>query len=127
MVVHANMPDWNKDRPIYRQLKEKIEHMIIDGSIQEGEAVPSVRQVAGEERINPLTVSRAYQLLVDDGILEARRGLGMFVTQGAANTALIQARETFLSEEWPQICNTIRQLGLQHDTLIESIETKGKD
>ncbi len=120
------MPDWNKDRPIYRQLKEKIEYMIINGSIQEGEAVPSVRQVAGEERINPLTVSRAYQLLVDDGILEARRGLGMFVTQGAANTALVQARETFMNEEWPQICNTIRQLGLQPDTLMKNIDTKRK-
>ena len=121
------MPDWSKDRPIYRQLKEKIEFMIIDGSIREGAAVPSVRQVATDERINPLTVSRAYQLLVDEGILEARRGLGMFVTRGAANSALMQARNTFLNEDWPQICNTIHQLGLETDTLIKTIKNKGKN
>jgi len=120
------MPDWSKNRPIYRQLKEKIEFLIIDGSIQEGAAVPSVRQIAGEEKINPLTVSRAYQLMVDEGILEARRGLGMFVTRGAAKTALAQARGVFLNEDWPQICRTIRQLGLESDTLIKTISNKGK-
>ena len=121
------MPDWSKDRPIYRQLKDKIEFMIIDGSIQEGAAVPSVRQVAVDEHINPLTVSRAYQLLVEEGILEARRGLGMFVTKGAAKTTLIHARDTFLSEDWPQICNTIRQLGLEADTLLKSIDNEGEN
>ena len=113
-----NWPDWNEDRPIYRQLKDKIESLIIDGSIVEGEAVPSVRQVAAEERLNPLTVSKAYQLLVDDGMLETRRGLGMYVLPGAAENARNQARKEFLARQWPQTCKTAQRLGLKVSDLL---------
>lgn len=114
------MSEWNTERPIYRQLKDKIEHLIIDGSLKEGEAVPSVRQIAVDERINPLTVSRAYQLLVEEGILEARRGLGMFVLQGAAKTTLRRARENFLNNDWPRIHSLIERLGFEPEELLKN-------
>ena len=114
------MGDWKDNEPIYLQLRDLVITQILGGMIAEGEAVPSVRQVASEERINPLTVSKAYQLLVDEGLLEKRRGLGMFVAEGAQGTALAQERERFLSEEWPEIRARMERLGIEPAELVES-------
>jgi GntR family transcriptional regulator len=105
-------PEWNDSQPIYRQLRDLIVAMILDGVLKEGEALPSVRNVAAEYRVNPLTVLKSYQQLVDDGLVEKRRGLGMYVNQGAPASLLKGERERFLSEQWPAISTTIRRLGL---------------
>lgn len=102
---------WNDQQPIYKQLKEKVVELIIDGEVLEGEAVPSVRQVAADYQINPLTVSKAYQELVDESILEKRRGLGMFVKENARETLLINEKKQFLEVEWPAILKRISRLG----------------
>ncbi|MDP6374408.1 MAG: GntR family transcriptional regulator [Pseudomonadales bacterium] len=112
------MGDWKDNEPIYLQLRDLVLTQILGGLIAEGEAVPSVRQVASEERINPLTVSKAYQLLVDEGLLEKRRGLGMFVAQGAQQAALSQERERFLNEEWPETLARIHALQLDTEQLL---------
>lgn len=106
------MSDWNDNEPIYRQLRDAIVRQIIRGTYLPGEAVPSVRQVAADERINPLTVSKAFQLLVDEGLLEKRRGLGMYVTEGGQKLALAQERTRFLNEEWPALRARLEVLGL---------------
>ena len=106
------MADWNDSEPIYRQLRDTIVRQIIRGAYAPGEAVPSVRQVAADERINPLTVSRAYQMLVDEGLLEKRRGLGMYVTEGGQALALSRERERFLTEEWPTLLRRLKVLQL---------------
>ena len=113
------MREWNDNEPIYRQLQRIVLGRILSGTLPEGEAVPSVRTVAGQERINPLTVSRAYQVLVDQGLLEKRRGLGMFVAPGARAAARRQERERFLKEEWPATRALIATLGLELDDLLE--------
>ena len=113
------MTDWEDNEPIYVQVAQAVLDRIMDGSLTEGEATPSVRQVASQERINPLTVSRGYQLLVDDGLLEKRRGLGMFVASGARHRALEQERDRFLSEEWPRIRERISILGLSLGDLTD--------
>ena len=105
--------------PIYLQLRGTVVQRILTGSLAEGEAVPSVRQVAAEEKINPLTVSKAYQMLVDEELLEKRRGLGMFVRGGARQRALKQERAAFLSNEWPKISARIQDLGLDVKELLE--------
>ncbi|MFK7913820.1 MAG: GntR family transcriptional regulator [Pseudomonadales bacterium] len=115
------MTDWDDKAPIYQQLRTLVISQILSGHLAEGEVIPSVRQVASDERVNPLTVSKAYQLLVDEGLLEKRRGLGMFVTSGARNKALAQERDRFLTEEWPQTKARIAELGLDTKTLL----TKG--
>ena len=102
------MKHWDDNLPIYLQLREVVVQRILSGSLSEGEAVPSVRQVAGEEKINPITVSKAYQLL-----LEKRRGLGMFVCAGARQVALRQERDIFLQQEWPRVLARIASLDLQ--------------
>lgn len=112
------MSDWDDGTPIYLQLRSIVVHRIMSGSLPEGEAVPSVRQVAAEEKINPLTVSKAYQILVDEGLLEKRRGVGMYVQAGARNAALAQEREVFLQQEWPRIKNRIEGLGLEVAQLL---------
>ena len=117
------MGDWNDNEPIYLQLRALIVRQILTGALPEGEAVPSVRQVAGEERINPLTVSKAYQLLVDEGLLEKRRGLGMFVTTGALARALDQEREQFLRSECPQTLERIQALQLDPKRLLSGDES----
>ena len=109
---------WNDQQPIYKQLKEKVVELIIDGEVSEGEAVPSVRQVAADYQINPLTVSKAYQELVDESILEKRRGLGMFVTDSAQEKLLQSEKNHFLEVEWPKIKQRIERLGLSVDALI---------
>ncbi len=112
------MSQWNDNEPIYVQIRRAVVHRVLSGSLAEGEAVPSVRQVAADELINPLTVSKAYQMLVDEGLLEKRRGLGMFVRPGARDRALSQERSTFLSSEWPGIRKRIEALQLTREELF---------
>lgn len=113
------MPErWNDNEPIYRQLRARVVAMILDGRLAEAEALPSVRQVAADYRINPLTVSKAYQSLVEDDLVEKRRGLGMFVRQGARERLLSSERDRFLRKEWPAIRARIERLGLDPATLL---------
>ncbi|QAU23716.1 GntR family transcriptional regulator [Dyella sp. M7H15-1] len=109
---------WNDSVPIYRQLRERVVAMILDGALNEGDPLPSVRQVAADFQINPLTVSKAYQELVDDQLVEKRRGLGMFVTDGAREALLKSERERFLREEWPALYARLQRLGLNLKTLM---------
>ncbi|HET6632080.1 MAG TPA: GntR family transcriptional regulator [Rhodanobacteraceae bacterium] len=109
---------WNDSAPIYRQLRERMVAMILDGNLAEGDALPSVRTVAADYQINPLTVSRAYQELVDENIVEKRRGLGMFVTEGAHEALLKAEREQFLQHEWPPLRARLQRLGLDLETLL---------
>ena len=113
------MTDWDDKEPIYVQLAQSVLEGIMRGALREGEPVPSVRQVASQERINPLTVSRGYQLLVDDGLLEKRRGLGMFVAAGAQKKALERERARFLNDEWPKTRERIELFDLDLQTLLE--------
>lgn len=113
-------PDWTDDQPIYRQLKDKVVTAIMEGSLREGEALPSVRNVAVEMQINPITASKAYQELVMDGLVEKKRGLGMFVVDGARDKLMEAERERFLNEEWPRVMDTIRRLGFDADALLKS-------
>src|SRR6185503_4483875 len=103
--------DFNDSQPIYRQLRDRVVAMILDGARNEGDPLPSVRNVAADYRINPLTVLKAYQELVDGQLVETRRGLGMFVNAGARNRLLKGEREKFLAEEWPRVAATIERLG----------------
>ena len=109
---------WNDSVPIYRQLRERVVAMILDGALNEGDPLPSVRQVAADFQINPLTVSKAYQELVDDQLVEKRRGLGMFVNDGARESLLKSERERFLREEWPMLFARLQRLGLDLKTLM---------
>ncbi|MFL5236425.1 MAG: GntR family transcriptional regulator [Rhizomicrobium sp.] len=110
--------EWNANQPIYRQLRSRIVAMILDHVLDEGDPLPSVRNVAAEYRVNPLTVLKAYQQLADEHIVEKRRGLGMFINDGARTLLLDAERERFLSEEWPAIAATIQRLGLKPDDLL---------
>ena len=109
--------EWNDSQPIYRQLRDRVVAMILDGVLKEGDPLPSVRNVSSEYRVNPLTVLKGYQHLVDEGLVEARRGLGMFVKDGAARLLLQGERQRFLNEEWPRVRETIDRLGLSADEL----------
>ena len=109
--------EWNDRQPIYRQLRDRGVHMILDGVLKEGDPLPSVRNVAAEHRVNPLTVLKAYQQLVDEGLVEMKRGLGMFVKAGARELLLKGEREKFLAKEWPQVATTIQRLGLTQKEL----------
>lgn len=117
---------WNDQQPIFRQLKEKVIELIIDGEVSDGEAVPSVRQVAADYQINPLTVSKAYQELVDESILEKRRGLGMFVTESAREHLIASEKKHFLEVEWPKILERIRRLGVNLESLTEMKNSTGE-
>ena len=110
--------EWNDSQPIYRQLRDRVIAMILDRVLNEGDPLPSVRNVAAEYRVNPLTVLKAYQELVDDQFVESRRGLGMFVKQGARNLLLSGERQKFLAEEWPRVYATIQRLGLKPEELL---------
>ena len=110
---------WNDSQPIYWQLKERTVAMILDGTLAEGEALPSVRTVAAEFQLNPITVSKSYQALVDDGLVEKRRGLGMFVCAGARKKLMSSERNRFLTEEWPAMLSRIEQLGLDVEDLLK--------
>jgi GntR family transcriptional regulator len=112
--------EWNDSQPIYRQLRDRMVAMILDGVLKEGDPLPSVRNVAAEYRLNPLTVLKSYQELVDDELVEKRRGLGMFVKEGARNLLLRGERQKFLMEEWPRIHATIQRLGLSAEELLEN-------
>ena len=113
------MQDGSDSLPIYLQLRNTVVRRIISGSLPEGDAVPSVRQVAAMEKVNPLTVSRAYQILVDEGLLEKRRGLGMFVCAGARKVAPARERKAFLAWEWPTVRRRISDLGLDVQELLQ--------
>jgi GntR family transcriptional regulator len=109
---------WNDNAPIYRQLKDKVVGMLLDGVLKAGDALPSVRQIAADYQLNPITVSRAYQELVDETLVEKRRGLGMYVTEGAHDKLLSSERERFMREEWPAVLERIRRLGLDPAALL---------
>ena len=110
--------EWNDSQPIYRQLRDRVVAMILDGVLKEGDPLPSVRTVAAEYRVNPLTVLKGYQELVDEGLVETRRGRGMFINTGARNLLMKGEREKFLAEEWPRIKQTIQRLGLKAEHLL---------
>jgi GntR family transcriptional regulator len=110
--------EWNDNQPIYRQLRDRVVAMILDGVLKEGDSLPSVRNVAADYRINPLTVLKSYQELVDEELVEKRRGLGMFVKDGARNLLIKGERQKFLTEEWPRIQATIQRLGLHTEELL---------
>ena len=109
---------WNDNAPIYRQLRDRVVAMILDGILKQGDALPSVRQVAADFQLNPITVSKAYQELVDDQLVEKRRGLGMYVAEGARHTLLHSERERFLREEWPMLRERLERLGLDLQSLL---------
>ena len=111
--------EWNDNQPIYRQLRDRVVAMILDGVLKEGDPLPSVRNVAAEYRVNPLTVLKGYQQLVDEELVEKRRGLGMFVNAGARALLLKGERQKFLAEDWPRIYETIQRLGLSPEELLE--------
>jgi GntR family transcriptional regulator len=112
--------EWNDSQPIYRQLRDRVVHMILDGVLKEGDPLPSVRNVAADYRVNPLTVLKAYQELVDEELVEKRRGLGMFVRSGARDLLLKSERQKFLREHWPRVHATIRRLDLDPKELLEA-------
>jgi GntR family transcriptional regulator len=111
--------EWNNSQPIYRQVRDMVAAMILDGVLGEGDALPSVRNVAAEYRINHLTVLKSYQQLVDEQLVEARRGRGMYVRPGARALLLEAERDRFLNEEWPRVHATIQRLGLSPEELLE--------
>ncbi len=118
---------WNDTTPIYRQLRDRVVAMILDGVLKQGEALPSVRQVAAEFQINPITVSKGYQELVDEGLVEKRRGLGMYVSEGAHTALLKSERERFLNEEWPALQARLQRMGLDLETLMQTDRLKKED
>ncbi len=111
---------WNDSVPIYRQLRDRVVAMILDGALKEGDALPSVRQIAADFQINPLTVSKSYQELVDEALVEKRRGLGMYVTEGARAKLLDSERARFLKDEWPALLQRIQRMGLTPETLLKA-------
>lgn len=118
---------WNDKEPIYLQLKDKIKEMILAGDITEGEALPSVRQVAIDYKVNPITVSKSYQILVDEELVEKKRGLGMFVQQGAMSKLQVNENEQFINEDWPKILTKIQHLNLDTTYLINSLKEIGSN
>ena len=116
--------EWNDNQPIYRQLRDRVVAMILDGVLKEGDPLPSVRTVAADYRLNPLTVLKSYQELADEELVEKRRGLGMFVKSGARSLLLRGERQKFLDEEWPRIYETIRRLGLTAEELLNGGTTR---
>ncbi len=115
--------DWHNNTPIYRQLKDRLIVMLLDGLLTPGDAVPSVRQIAAEFQLNPITVLRAYQELVDEGLVEKRRGLGMYVLEGAREKLLHSERERFIREDWPAMIARIKRLGLSAEKLLGEIQS----
>jgi GntR family transcriptional regulator len=116
---------WDESQPIYRQLRDRVVAMMLEGVLKEGEPLPSVRQVAAEYRLNPLTVLKAYQQLADEGLVEKRRGLGMFVAPGASKALMKDERSRFLETDWPKIRATIQRLGLSTETLLNTAASEG--
>ncbi len=124
-------PNWNDNQPIYRQLRDRVVEMILEDVLTDGDALPSVRSVAAEYRVNPLTVLKGYQELVDEGLVEKRRGRGMFVREGAKGNLLKDERQLFLDEQWPAVVAAIGRLGLDPDELLAraaaQLETDGEE
>ena len=114
-------PKWSDDIPIYRQLRDRVVAMILEGVLGDGDALPSVRNVAAEYRLNPLTVLKGYQELVDEGLVEKKRGRGMFVNEGARKQLLKDERERFVKQEWPKVVETIERLGLDVGMLLADV------
>ena len=112
--------EWHDSQPIYRQLRHRVVAMILDGVLKEGDPLPSVRNVAAEYRVNPLTVLKGYQQLVDEQLVERKRGLGMFINAGARNLLLKGERQKFLTEQWPRVAATIQRLGLTPEELLKA-------
>lgn len=120
--------DWAEDQPIYRQLRDRVVAAILDGTFSEGEALPSVRNVAVDMQINPITAQKAYQELVMEELVEKRRGLGMFVIEGARGKLLAEERRHFLETEWPKVLQRIEQLGLKAaDLLHHTVNGNGNE
>jgi GntR family transcriptional regulator len=119
------MHEWNDSQPIYRQLRDRVVAMILDGVLNEGDPLLSVRNVAAEFRVNPLTVLKAYQQLLGEELVEARRGLGMFVKAGARDLLLKGERQKFLTEQWPRIAATIQRLGITPKELMKAAKRGG--
>ena len=119
--------DWSDSQPIYRQLRDRVVAMILEGVLQDGDALPSVRNVAAEYRLNPLTVLKGYQELVDEELVEKRRGRGMFVLPGARKKLLKGERERFLEQEWPEVVATMQRLGLEPAELLARAEEAGRE
>jgi len=117
-------PEWNDSQPIYRQLRDRIAAMILDGALQDGDPLPSVRSVAADYLLNPLTVLKGYQQLVDENLVESKRGRGMFINQGARDLLLAGERQKFLEEQWPKIVATIQRLGLSPKELLDKAASK---
>lgn len=118
---------WNDSQPIYWQLKERTIAMILDRTLEEGDALPSVRNVASEFQLNPITVSKSYQALVDEGLVEKRRGVGMFVREGARRQLIESERKKFVREEWPAMVARIRQLGLDVAQLLQAEQNDNEE
>ena len=118
--------EWNDSQPIYRQIRDRVVAMMLDGVLNEGDPLPSVRNVAAEYRVNPLTVLKAYQQLVDEQLVEKRRGLGMFINSGARRLLLQGERRKFLAEKWPGIHATIQRLGLTPQELMDAAAAADK-
>jgi len=116
-------PKWNEDQPIYRQLRDRVIEMILEGILGDGDALPSVRNVAAEYRLNPLTVLKGYQELVDEELVEKKRGRGMFVRPGARQRLLTDERQRFIDVEWPKVVETIERLGLDVKDLLAKVPT----
>jgi GntR family transcriptional regulator len=116
-------PKWNDAQPIYRQLRDRVVAMILEGVLKDGDPLPSVRNVAAEYQLNPLTVLKGYQQLVDEQLVEKRRGRGMFVTEGARKMLMKDERQRFLDDEWPKVVATITRLGFKPAELLEAANT----
>lgn len=118
---------WDDSQPIYLQLKDRVQNMILEGNLSEGEALPSVRTVSAEYKLNPITVSKAYQLLVDDQLAEKKRGLGMFVVDGAKDKLLQKERELFLTTELPALLRRLKRLNITKEELMDAFEKEDTD
>ena len=119
--------DWNDDLPIYRQLRDRVVAMLLEGVIDDGDALPSVRNVAAEYRLNPLTVLKGYQELVDEELVEKKRGRGMFVLAGAREKVLADERRRFREEQWPDVVATMQRLGISPAELLADIDDSEQD
>ena len=111
--------EWDDSKPIYRQLRDRVVSMILDGALKEGDPLPSVRTVSTDYRLNPITVLKAYQELTDEGLIEMRRGRGMFVNPGARDALLKNERQKFLDDEWPRLRERMERLGLSPRELLK--------
>ena len=119
-------PKWNEELPIYRQLRDRVVAMILEGVLSDGDALPSVRNVAAEYRLNPLTVLKGYQELVDEGLVEKKRGRGMFINDGAHTQLLKNERQRFVEKEWPKVVEMINRLGLDTEDLLRDARKPGE-